>query len=311
MGTVACWSLHLKAAGLVATTHVIGDAGGTEDFQHLTLLHSAYATDQQLAVLRHRGLLHENYADPQFFLMCTKRFLSLALRHCCSKKEPAYQCCHQQLVSAASRGLINMLLCNVDAYKEHATAVSASYWQLVRKALSQCRIFFNARLDHPYCLLQGQCLVSLVGSADYSNLSLVGNALPVIHPASGATQQLRVKLGLPLSLELHCIAEHLTNTVEVLSCQSASHQIKIRQQLSEDVQAAYVQIVSQAAEYLEQGSATAPVFQSATELLRERPWVMTHSDPPAFKRPNELCYSLATNADDGEVYAAVYNVLRC
>lgn len=196
-----------------------------------------------------------------------------------------------------------MLLRNVDAYKEQATAVSATYWQLVRNALSKCRIFFSTPLEHPYDLLQKRYLVSLSGSADYSNRRLVGNTLPVIHSATGDAHQLRLKLKAPSHLELHHIAEHLTNTAEAVCLQSRSQQSKLSQQLSQDVHAAYVQIVNQAAECLQQGSTTTPRFRSATELLRDRPWVLTQSEPLVFRRPNELCYHHGVDANNGEVTA--------
>ena len=151
------------------------------------LLPELYATPGRLTVLKHHGLAHLSIPDPDFFIRCSKRFSGMSS----SLTKDNRKC--------LSRGLVDMLHGNVDAYQcaNHNSAQIAS-----------CSVFKSAELQFPYKRMQPE-FVALASSADHDHYQLVSLALPVIDNSHGDTKALRRKLGLAAQPKLQHVVDHL------------------------------------------------------------------------------------------------------
>ncbi len=256
----------------------------------LCLLPSPYADGQRLAVLKHLGLMHEDVPDIHFFLACA---------HSLTELGPHMARAQQK---ACSTALVDMLRRNLDKYLEAALrAVAPHIGPEPWSQLWSCEIFATAELELPYRTSHFKPFTSLENSYDYAYLSLVATAIPVTNRVLGNTNALRRKLLLPTSPQLVHVVHHLLNVTGAHQTKALLKQGDAAQQLLADIQHAYRCIFAKVETYMTQGKTAEHDFEVATEMLREKPWVLvlgTH-----FVLPKQLCFDLEADTDNGNTLA--------
>jgi len=252
----------------------------------LCLLPSPYADGQRLAVLKHRGLMHEDLPNIDFFLACA---------HSLTELGPHMTRARQK---ACSTALVDMLRRNLDNYMQAAlrTTTASIQGSALRAQLICCEIFATAELQLPYMISYNRPFTSLAYSSDYAHFSLVASAIPVTNRVVGDTEILCRKLLLPTSPQLVHVVHHLLNITGAHHTKALLKQGHATQQHI-DIQQAYRCIFAKVETYMVQGKTAEHAFKVATERLREEPWVLVQGTH--FVLPRQLCFDLEADTDNG------------
>lgn len=254
------------------------------------MLPAQFATEAILAVLKKRGLLHEDCSDPQFFLACARQFVRLA--HSMSRDDKTRH----------SITLVSMLQRNISSYQTLASSPAWSSWAAVKSYLADCPIFLTAELTFPYDMTTVPQLVSLKDSEDHANYRIVANAAPITSNAMGDTNLLRAKLGLPTEPQLRHVANHLLRTVNAdrvaaLFAMPKSRANTLLDFLLEDIERAYGHIVKRVEGFFVAGKSNDHVFAWLSQRLEHDPWVLVREGK--FVVPRELCFDIAEDSSKG------------
>lgn len=143
------------------------------------LLPRSYTAFQALAILKERGLLHEDMPRPELFLACAQQLRDLAPN---MTREAQTEC---------SEGLVAMLRRNLDTYQQMASGPFNNRWDEVKQDLARCEVFAKAELEAPYDTSHIRPFTSLASSSDYTHLNLLASAIPVTNRLLGDTTMLR------------------------------------------------------------------------------------------------------------------------
>ena len=247
------------------------------------MLPQCYTTPARLEVLKRHGLAHLNTPDSAFFIKCSDRFsgMSSSLTRDGKRK--------------LSRGLVEMLHGNVDAYQRAGRSSAAQ--------VALCPVFKSAELQFPYKSIQPQ-FVALAGSADHEHYQLVSLALPVIDNSHGDTQTLRRKLGLPVQPKHGHVVDHLLKMAANSDLRAALKQgSPYREFVLAGIQQAYQVIISS----VSNGSLGAAELADGNSRLREGSWVLVQDCK--FVRPCELCFDLEADTSQGTPCNTAYMAL--
>ena len=246
-----------------------------------------------MAVLKQRGLMHEDVPHIHFFLTCARSLTELG-----PHKTRAQQ-------KSCSTALVDMLRRNIDSCTPAAlrTATINVPCSAERAQLICCEIFATEELELPHRTSQCRPFTSLASSSDFAHFSLVAEAISVTNRVLGDTNVLRRKLLLPTSPQLVQVVRHLLNTSGLQHIQALLKQGHATQQLLADIQQTYRCIFAKVETYMTQGKTAEHAFKVATEQLREEPWVLVQGTH--FVLPKQLCLDLEADTDNGKRLALI------
>lgn len=237
-----------------------------------------YATPDRLTVLKRHELAHEHIPDPGFFILCSDRFRKVDSNSSSSKGDSG----------RLSRGLVNMLHANVDAYQQSPD------WSWTKDKVIACPIFKSAELQFPYNSAHPH-FVSLASSADREDYQLVSLSIPVIDNAHGSTKFLRSKLGLPAEPKLEHVVDHLLKMAAAPDIEAV---LQLRSQADfalQGIEQGYRYIINCISLRM-QNSSDLELAGVSRRLVQE-PWVLVQGSK--FVRARELCFDLDKDTSQG------------
>ena len=188
-----------------------------------------------------------------------------------------------------SRGLVDMLHGNVDAYPPAS-----------RARIAACPIFKSAELQYAYKKAQPE-FVALAGSTDHDHYQLVSLALPVTNNSHGDTKTLRRQLDLPERPRLEHVIDHL---FELTATPGLEEALKLsspsRAFVLEGIQKGYEFIIRSVNEVLaEAGSLGIAKLADASSRLAQGAWVLVQDCK--FVQPHDLCFDLLEDSSRGRL----------
>ncbi len=254
------------------------------------LLPDEYSQGQRLATLQSHGLAHDDLPDQKCFLACADQFVRLYE----DKDRSASMSTH-------SRMLLKMLQRNVDSYRANAPRAA---WDEASHLIATKPIFVRAAVVSPYDSPTGALLVSLQDSEDYCHHRMVASAVPVTEPTLGDTTQLRAKLDLPLGPHPLHVVTHLLHTARSRNdeLQTGHSPAPLNKLIQEDVENAYVHVVSTVSRYLAEGERRELV--KLTNKLTGAPWVMVQNSQKSVA-PCDLVFDIEEDLDNGRLFDQV------